>query len=409
MRTLTISLIVASVALAVVEVRSVEACGGCLSPPEEVTTVESHRMAIALGVEETILWDQIIYTGDPEDFVWVLPVTGPEVSVELADPTFFDWLDGQTAPIVQPLNPVRTFCPDGSSGSGFGCGASADLAGGGDGDGDGDGDSDGVEVSNHEVVGPYETVTITAEDPDALYTWLLENGYQVSEEAFPIIDDYVGAGFSFVALRLAPGEGVSAMQPVRIRYPSYMGTFPLKMVVVGARGVLNLSLWVIAEQRYGAFNYGTVELDPNRITWDWASSRSDYNEVFSQIAEENGNRSWIAEYAARLSTLGLPPVEAMGDFEEAQRLVSSPYVTRLRAEVLVDHVDEDLILAPSEDSTDIGRFLLAGLEVNRPAEPDCDDGSDSGIACRSGDSHRSAGGSLLLLGLAIAFAYRRRA
>jgi hypothetical protein len=366
-------------------------------------------MAIALGVEETILWDQIIYTGDPEDFVWVLPVTGPEVSVELADPTFFDWLDGQTAPVIQPLNPVRTFCPDGSGGSGFGCGASGDLASGGDGDGDGDGDSDGVEVSNHEVVGPYETVTITAEDPDALYTWLLENGYQVSEEAFPIIDDYVDAGFSFVALRLAPGEGVSAMQPVRIRYPSYMGTFPLKMVVVGASGVLNLSLWVIAEQRYGAFNYGTVELDPNRITWDWASSRSDYNEVFSQIAEENGNRSWIAEYAARLDTLGLPPVEAMGDFEEAQRLVSSPYVTRLRAEVLVDHVDEDLILAPSEDSTDIDRFLLAGLEVNRPAEPDCDDGSDSGIACRSGDSHRGAGGSLLVLGLAIAFAYRRRA
>ena len=388
--------------------RRAEACGGCLSPVEAVTTVDSHRMVVALGVEETVLWDQIIYSGDPEDFVWVLPVTGPEVSVELADPAFFDWIDTASSPVVQPANPVQTFC--GGNNTGFGCGG-GDVAA----DGAGDSPSDAVEVTNRETVGPYETVTITSEDPMALYAWLQENGYAVTEDARPAIDYYVGAGFSFVALRLAPGQGVSAMQPIRVRYPSFMGTFPLKMVVVGARGVLNLSLWVIAEQRYEVFNYGTVAIDPSRITWDWATSTSNYNEVFEKTAVESGNRAWIVEYADNLDSLGFgvnylpPPPEASADLEIARRLVSVPFVTRLRTQVLVDHVDEDMILSPAADPSRLSGALLATNELNRPAEPDCsgNNSDDAGIACRSGNTHKAGGSLLLLLGV-IAFVFRRR-
>ena len=387
-----------------------EACGGCLSPTEAVTTVDSHRMVIALGVEETVLWDQILYSGDPEDFVWVLPVTGPEVEVELADPAFFDWIDAASSPSVQPANPVQTFC-GGSGGDGFGCASQTAADGGGDGT-----PSDTVEVTNRETVGPYETVTVTSEDPMALYTWLQENGYQVTEEARPTIDFYVNAGFSFVALRLAPGQGVGAMRPIRIRYPSFMGTFPLKMVVVGARGVLDLSLWIIAEQRYEAFNYGTVEIDESRLSWDWNTNTSNYNAVFEQTAEESGNRAWIAEYAGSLNNLGFgvnfvpPPFEATEDLNIANSLLGNPFITRLRTKVLVEHVDEDMILAPSADSSVIDSPLRAELETNRPADVNCNNGGssdDSGVACRSGNTHR-AGGSMLLLICAIAFGYRRR-
>lgn len=413
---ITLTLIAAIAAVALIHApRRAEACGGCLSPTESVTTVDSHRMVVALGVEETVLWDQILYSGDPRDFVWVLPVTGPEVSVELADPSFFDWVDSASAPVVQPANPIQVFCGGGSS-DGFGCGASATSAGG---DGAGDSPSDKVTVSNQETVGPYETVTITSEDPMALYEWLQENGYQVTEDARPAIDFYVGAGFSFVALRLAPGENVKAMQPIRVRYPSFMGTFPLKMVVVGARGVLNLSLWIIAEQRYEVFNYGTVEIDPSRLQWDWDTNTSNYNEVFEQTAEESGNRAWIAEYAAPLAELGFgfnfepPPPEATEDLEIANSLVGNAFITRLRTQVLVDHVDEDMILAPASSSSPRSASLLAEREINRPAEPNCAtnnngfDDDDGGIACRSGNTHK-AGGSILLLLAAIAFSYRRR-
>src|SRR4051812_47597712 len=59
------------------------ACGGCSHP--EVTTstssgmktaqvVTDHRMVFALSLTRTTLWDQIRYSGEPEDFIWVLPV-----------------------------------------------------------------------------------------------------------------------------------------------------------------------------------------------------------------------------------------------------------------------------------------------------------------------------------------------
>src|SRR5687768_2757844 len=69
------------------------ACGGCFSPPEVITTVDSHRMVIALSTERTTLWDQIRYSGNPEDFVWVLPVPSGVAQVELADSIFFDEID----------------------------------------------------------------------------------------------------------------------------------------------------------------------------------------------------------------------------------------------------------------------------------------------------------------------------
>ena len=414
---ITVSLTAAAAATALLAApERAEACGGCLSPAEAVTTVDSHRMVVALGVEETILWDQILYSGDPEDFVWVLPVTGPDVTIELADPAFFDWVDSASSPVVQPANPIRTFCGGGGGSGGFGCGDAAFDSGAAD----DEGPSDKVTVNNRETVGPYETVTITSEDPMALYEWLQENGYQVTADARPAIDHYVGAGFSFVALRLAPGEGVSAMQPIRVRYPSFMGTFPLKMVVVGAKGVLDLSLWVIAEQRYEVFNYGTVEVDPARLQWDWETNTSNYNEVFEQTAEESGNRAWIVEHATFLSELGWSnpvfepaPPEAMADLQLANQLVSNAFITRLRTKVRVDHVDEDMVLAPSADSSQRIGALFAQQEINRPPEPECatnnngfgDD--DGGVACRSGNTHR-AGGTMLLFLCAIAFAFRRR-
>jgi hypothetical protein len=70
------------------------ACGGCFVPPNPTgtpTAVNAHRMVIAVAPGQTILWDQIVYEGDPGDFVWVLPVA-PGTRVELSDNAFFEAL-----------------------------------------------------------------------------------------------------------------------------------------------------------------------------------------------------------------------------------------------------------------------------------------------------------------------------
>ena len=385
-----------SALILVASARPAHACGGCFAPPSEVTTVDSHRMVISLGLEETILWDQIVYSGSPEDFVWVLPVPSEQVSIELADAEFFTALDRGTAPQITPLSPPpRRFCPSG----GIGCGASVSDSG------DAQPDPDGVTVFDESVVGPYETVTIGAEDPEALYNWLTSNGYDVPAATLPAIEHYVEQQSVFVVLRLAPGENVNAMEPVRVRYPGYMATFPLEMVVVGAKGLLSLSLWVIAEQRYEARNYGTISIDVDDLAWDWATNTSNYAEVFDDTVEQGGSRAWVVEYADMFDTIARP-FDASDDWTAAVASIPNAYITRLRTRVLVDHIDQDLELSPSADSSNVSNLLIAPNDVNRPEDVDCN--AEGG--CASGSSRAggaASAGLIMLMGLALVMRRRR--
>ncbi|HTM19610.1 MAG TPA: DUF2330 domain-containing protein, partial [Kofleriaceae bacterium] len=151
--------------------RRAEACGGCFAPPGEVTRVDGHRMVIALSTAETVLWDQIVYSGSASDFVWVLPVPSPLVKLELADEAFFTQLDAGTAPTIVPASPSPC-----SSANAASCGG-----GGGDSVPVDDDPSDGVTVYDRDVVGPYEMVTLGSEDPNALYDWLTLRGYAIPE------------------------------------------------------------------------------------------------------------------------------------------------------------------------------------------------------------------------------------
>ena len=53
---------------------SADACGGCFAPPSTSTVVSGHRMALSISMKQTVLWDQIEYQGNPEEFSWVLPI-----------------------------------------------------------------------------------------------------------------------------------------------------------------------------------------------------------------------------------------------------------------------------------------------------------------------------------------------
>ena len=202
--------------------REAEACGGCFSPPETVTSVDSHRMVVSLSPDKSILWDQIRYSGAPEDFVWVLPVPSPDVQIAVADDLFFFELESQTAPTISPPVLPPLDCPPPPDNDCAFCGG-GDPSGGAQDAGAGD-----VDIYQEEVVGPYQTVVIGSEDPDALIAWLNDNGYAVPESTRPTIRHYTNLSSLFVVLRLAPDQGVSAMQPIRIEYPGYMSTFPLR-------------------------------------------------------------------------------------------------------------------------------------------------------------------------------------
>src|SRR5262245_19885666 len=153
-----------------------DACGGCFTPPTESTVVTGHRMALSISPDQAVLWDQIRYSGDPADFSWVLPVK-EGARIEVGSDAFFEALDAATGVTVQ-APPEGCRSPSG----GFGCGDSRSLSAAEDSAGTAtSGPGGGVQVLHKGTVGPYDTVTLSSTDPNALNAWLTQNGYSIPD------------------------------------------------------------------------------------------------------------------------------------------------------------------------------------------------------------------------------------
>src|SRR5215212_5761782 len=141
-----------------------QACGGCFIQPvqdnDTGTIVTSHRMALSVSGDQTILWDQIQYTGNPAGFAWVLPVK-PGARIDVASEAWFDVLDAATGTSVSPpllacKTPGYFGCSvaPGMGTASFGCGASEGLGL------DGGPEPDPVQIVSHGATGPYESAII---------------------------------------------------------------------------------------------------------------------------------------------------------------------------------------------------------------------------------------------------------
>jgi hypothetical protein len=317
----------ATLAFGLTNVRDAEACGGCFHPEptvirtgtETTSVITDHRMVFKVSQDETILWDQVRYTGAPEEFAWVLPVR-EGAKVELSRDEFIASLDAMTKTTVKGPTRVCT-PPGGSSSSNFsggggdtesgGCGSSSEsdfaaaprsagTTGGGSGF-DAGAENEKVDVVSQEVIGPYQAVTLHAKNGEGITEWLTQAKFQIPENVKPTIEAYTKEGFDFIALRLRPGTGVQAMRPVRVVTPGADTTLPLRMVAAGIGARVGLTLWVIAEGRYQAQNFGNGTVEETALRWDAKASKSNLVQLESDILGGNNGRTWLTEAASTQS------------------------------------------------------------------------------------------------------------
>ena len=270
--------------------RDANACGGCfqrpLPPSENPTIVTDHRMILTVAKEQSTLYDQIKYQGEPSSFAWVLPISGT-VEVGLSADAVFGALDRTTR--TQIISPPLNCPPPPNCSSSFG-GASASAPSAADA-----GAKNEVTVTKQEVVGPYLTVQLKATDPRALEDWLTQNGFFVPADVKPVVDQYVNEKFDFLALKLIPGKGVQDMRPVRVTTKGANAVLPLRMVAAGTGATVGITLWVLAEGRYEAQNFPNFAIKTEDLSWDWTQSKSNYTTLRAEQTTASGGRAWETE------------------------------------------------------------------------------------------------------------------
>ena len=399
-------LLVAALGLPTLSSGVADACGGCFAPSETNQVVTDHLMVMALHASESILWDQIRYSGRPQDFSWVLPVQG-DATVELASGTFFDTLTQLTAPTVTAPALV---CPGAGRVGLFASDSPSSLE-----------NSGGVQILSTAIVGPYQTVTLRSSDADALSTWLRANSYAIPASIEPVIRHYTDLRMDFIALRLRPGEGIQAMQPVRVRFSTPSPVLPLRMVAAGIADKVGVSLFVFSEGRSEAMNFPNALVDRARVSWDYNTNTSNYSAMFRAAIAPSGGRAWVTEAALSAGSIGgnfTRDAEAYADWGVAVRGLSRPWITRLRADLPASALDRDLQLQAAASAVELQPSFQAGVLVNRPP---CatDDGfysgtdatsSSRGLECSASPGARSPRGlaALFALGLAAGVVRRRR-
>jgi hypothetical protein len=417
MRRLTAFSLVAATVTTVLEVHDAAACGGCFAPPaptpSQVTQITGEKMLLTMSKQQTTLYDEITYSGNPSDFAWVLPIKGV-ATVGLSSDALFQQLGADTqANIFAPqINcPQQPYC-----GNAFDAGASATFTAAASSSGGG---PPPVTVISQEVVGPYDTVQLASTDPMALRDWLAMHGYNVPASDGPVIDEYVAEGFNFLALKLVPGMGVNTMKPVRVTTMGATPNLPLRMVAVGSGAIVPITLWVLAEGRYDTVNLPSFTLDPTSLVWDWDTSDSNYSVLKQNIFTNSSNRGWLVEAGEPYSMYQLQaelqnlvqsdPVasgyaDAMG-MNAAQNFAddmttlfsglnpTSAWITRFEGALSHAALSADLQVAAASNQTPVQRtFYITNTTGTPPACPPvypCDDGTGAGgVGTTSG-----AGGS----------------
>jgi hypothetical protein len=273
--------------------REAAACGGCFHPPTQVASdITDERMLLSVSSQQTTLYDQIRYSGNPSSFAWVLPIHGT-VDVGLSADVLFDAVDTLTATQITPP-PQNCPGPPSSCRNSFASAPSAnagaeDAAGG------------SVTVNKQENVGPYATVQLHATTSAALFDWLSQNGFLIPNDVKPTIEQYVTEGFDFLAMKLLPNQGIQAMRPVRVTAPGASLSLPLRMAAIGTGVSVGITIWVVADGRYEPQNFPWYHIEDKDLVWDWKSNSSNYTTLRVQNEATFGGKGWELESSITLN------------------------------------------------------------------------------------------------------------
>ncbi len=240
------------------------------------------------------------FVGDAEEFAWVVPVPAIPV-IDVTDAEVFAELSDFT---VQAIPEPR----------GGGCSPVPMDP------------SDRVDVIDEQVVGPYATATLSAEDPNALVDWLNDNNYYFPEEGYEVIAEYIEKNWYFVATRInavdeATGEALAegSIEPIVFSFASDGIVYPLRITALNA-ATTEVLLYVFADEIVVPEQY------PFRIGYGYWKTNA-----------------FLMEYGQKVFTEDFSEYEILAELLSTYLSGGEFYLTKLRGRISADlMVDIDL-------------------------------------------------------------------
>ena len=323
-----------------------DACGGLFSEAGWDVVQQAQRIIFTQNGDGTVsAYMQLEYSGDAEDFSWVLPlpeaIEAEDVEVPEGAGEAFEEIERATDPVFV-VSEVPRCAKEAPSSFSIAMGGSAPP----------EEPHTSVRVYTSGQVGPYEFDVIGSEEPGALVSWLRENRYSVTPEMVELIDLYVKEGFVFLAMKLRQAKGET--KPVKVTYPAQSPMIPMRIAAVAASWEVEVMVWIYADRQAVPQNYARMEIADEELEFhhyegytprvrvrekrsDDLYIRSNYKPLMQQKVDELGGRAFITEYAGPASDLSLqsPLLKELSG--------RHPYLTRLktiisRRDMLVDPV-----------------------------------------------------------------------
>lgn len=214
------------------------ACAGLTHPEDAVVAADSAEVLYEIKSNGQVHATYAVsYTGDAEDFGWVIPVFGKIASVHDANLDALITIREASQPLVQRFEPFEGT-------NACGC-ASKDLEPGTD---TGAPRSlDGVQVVDAGFTGHYTTEIVTSNHAGTLTQWFEDHGFVGFTEED--VAHYLDLGANFLLLRLrpevaaTPAEG-SALPPIRIVYDGEV-RYPARLARHASVSELATTLYIL--------------------------------------------------------------------------------------------------------------------------------------------------------------------
>ena len=330
---------------------AVQACGGFFCTTVPINQAGEQIVFHQEGNDITAMV-RILYSGEAEDFSWVVPVpTIPEIS--LGSDVTFNELEfvsrpqfnlEQTGQVCEKDQIVLSVSTQAESGM--------------------DESDGGVEIEQELFVGPFDIAIVRSDNPDDMAIWLADNGYLLNDRGLELLEPYVTAGMRFVAVKLRSGEPTGSIQPLIMKYQSDKPMVPIRLTAVAAQDDMGVLVWVVNNARAVPENYEHVIPNYTRLNWYTGNANAypSYLALITDAMDEAGGQGFATDYA--------------GSFTEAMRAgLTTADILQARLDSLDSFARDALFISQSLFASQVPTAAIATLQTLLPIA----DGGDTNV------------------------------